>query len=106
MVEGLKYQRHSDTSRAAAERIEPARDTLRAEVFSYIVQAGLSGATDEEISEALAIPGNTERPRRVELVEGGHVDDSLRRRKTRSGRSAVVWVAVKVREQHAQTIQT
>jgi hypothetical protein len=100
--DGMKYQRHSDTSRAAADRIEPTKDTLRAAVFSYIVQGGLNGATDQEISDALDMPGNTERPRRIELVESGHVADSLRRRKTRSGRNAVVWIAVRVRE-HAAT---
>lgn len=95
----MKYQRHSDTSHAAAERIEPAADTLRAEVYSWIVRNGLYGSTDEETAEALSMAGNTQRPRRVELMDGGHVVDSGRRRKTRSGRNAVVWITVRVRDE-------
>jgi hypothetical protein len=34
---------------------------------------------------------STQRPRRVELVEGGWVEDSGERRPTRSGMDAVVW---------------
>lgn len=41
--------------------------------------------------------GSTERPRRVELVEGGHVVDSGLRRLTRSRRFAVVWRVVRPR---------
>jgi transcription initiation factor IIE alpha subunit len=91
----MKYQPHSGTSRLAALRIEPAARTLRAAVYSVIIKAGVSGATDEEICEALRMAGNTERPRRVELMDGGFVKDSSRRRHTRSGRQAVVWIAVR-----------
>lgn len=94
----MKYQRHSTTSHDAATRIEPAADTLRAEVYAFLRRTDLRGATDEEIAEALKMAGNTERPRRVELVDGGHVVDSLRRRKTHSGRNAVVWITTRVRD--------
>jgi hypothetical protein len=95
----MKYQRHSGTSHAAAESIEPAADTLRAEVYSWIVRCGLYGATDEETADTLRMAGNTERPRRVELCDGGLVADSGQRRKTRSGRNAVVWISVRVRDE-------
>jgi hypothetical protein len=98
----MKYQRHSGTSRAAALSIEPATDTLRAAVYSWITRCGMHGATDQEISEALRMPGNTQRPRRVELVDGGHVVDSTRRRKTHSGRDAVVWISARVRDRAAR----
>ena len=89
----MKYQSHSDTSLEAAERIEPTAGTLRAEVYSIIFAAGFEGATDEEICTALDMGGSTERPRRVELADGGFVMDSQRRRQTRSRRWAVVWIA-------------
>ena len=94
----MKYQDHSATSHAAALRIEPAADTLRAEVYAWIIRCGLHGATDEELQTALHMAGNTERPRRVELMDGGHVVDSQQRRKTKSGRDAVVWIATRVRD--------
>ncbi len=86
-------QRHSATSVAAAKAIEPNAETLRACVLAYL-RAVKSGATDEEIQEVTGMEGNTERPRRTELVRLGLVKDSGQVRKTRSGRDAVVWVAV------------
>ena len=89
------YQKHSPTSRKAWLQILPDAATLRGKVYSHIVKQGVSGATDEEICDALNIGGSTERPRRIELIEGGFVADSARQRHTRSGRLAAVWVAAK-----------
>jgi hypothetical protein len=91
----MKYQSHSATSQLAALKIEPSADTLRAAVYSWIVGTGTHGSTDEETSRALDMGGNTERPRRVELVDGGHVVDSGARRRTASNRWAVVWIAAR-----------
>lgn len=85
-------QRHSPTSVAAAERIEPNAGTLRASVLAYLKHAG--AATDEEMQYNMGLNPSTQRPRRVELVRAGLVYDSGRTRLTRSGRSAVVWRAV------------
>jgi hypothetical protein len=87
-------QRHSVTSREAAESIKPDASELRRRVLAYLRGRGEDGATDEEMQDALGMGGSTERPRRVELVEMGSVVDSGRKRKTRSGRNAVVWVCV------------
>lgn len=87
-------QRHSPTSVLAAEAIEPRVATLRRTVLEYMRGRGEDGATDEEVQDALHMNPSTERPRRVELVMGGFVRDSGRTRKTRSNRSATVWVAV------------
>lgn len=86
-------QRHSDTSRAAADAIAPKAGTLRAVVLAFIKSQGAFGATDEEISLALDMAGNTVRPRRRELQQAGLVVDSGRRRPTESRRLAVVWIA-------------
>jgi hypothetical protein len=86
-------QRHSETSKAAALSIEPAAGSMRRRVLDFLRAAGPHGATDEQIQEVLSMAQNTERPRRIELVTGGFVFDSNRRRPTASGRNAVIWVA-------------
>ncbi|MFW6124605.1 MAG: hypothetical protein ACOC46_00545 [Pirellulales bacterium] len=83
----------SATSRAAAEAIRPEAGTLSAAVFEFIVGAGDRGATDGEIQRALHLAGDTERPRRRALQQRGLIIDSGHRRKTPSGREAVVWVS-------------
>jgi len=86
-------QAHSPTSRAAADGIAPVSGELRRRVYEHLVGRGEDGATDEEMQGALAMGASTQRPRRIELVELGLVKDSGRTRRTKSGRSAVVWVA-------------
>lgn len=90
------FQRHSDTSRAAAVRISKDAENLRGQVYAYLVSRG-DGATDEEGQAKLCMDGNTYRPRRRELELAGLVVDSGKRRPTSSGRDAVVWVAVRPR---------
>jgi len=85
---GLARHDHPDTSHAAAASVSGKN---RQRVF-LVVQARVLGATDEEIQVATGINPNSQRPRRVELVDRGYIKDSGRRRKTRSGRSAIVWV--------------
>jgi hypothetical protein len=83
-----------DTSREAAELIRDSAATLREQVYRYIGQQGDSGATDEEIQLALAMAGNTERPRRRELEEQGLVMRAGYTRMTTSKRRADVWIIV------------
>jgi hypothetical protein len=87
------YQPHSETSRAAAESVRETAADGRARVLECLRQHP-SGLTDEEIQQALEMGGSTERPRRQELQHAQQVTDSGRRRRTASGRQAVVWVAV------------
>jgi hypothetical protein len=87
-------QRHSVTSREAADAIKPDASELRRRVLAYLRGRGEDGATDEEMQTGIPMVPNTQRPRRVELVEMGSVVDSGRKRRTRSGRNAVVWVSV------------
>lgn len=86
-------QRHSPTSRAAAESAKAFAKTARAQVLAYLRGAGTYGATDEEIQDGLPMNASTERPRRIELVELGEAKDSGTTRPTRSGKAATVWVA-------------
>lgn len=87
------HQSHSDTSREAAEAIEPDAESLRGVVLAYIRRRGREGATDDEIQVALDMNPSTQRPRRVELWEAGLVERTSATRPTRSGRRATVWVA-------------
>jgi len=83
------YQPHSDTSREAAEQIEPTAGTERSRVLALLREVG--GLTDEQIQDRLEMNPSTERPRRVELCQMGFVHDSGEKAATRSGRRAVVW---------------
>jgi hypothetical protein len=67
-------------------------ETLRKQVLKYIASRGVYGATDEEVQRALRLPGNTQRPRRLELRDRGLIEQSADRRIGASGRSAAVWV--------------
>jgi len=84
----------SDTSAAAAVSIRVPAGTLRFKVFAYLKKRGAAGSTDEELEHALELRHQTASARRRELVLDGLVEDSGERRKTSSGRQAVVWKAV------------
>lgn len=88
-----RYVRTSDTSRAAQASAEPKAGTKRAIVLAFIRGRGAEGATDEEIQTGLPLSPNTQRPRRVELVDARLIRDSGRRRPTVGGDMAVVWEA-------------
>jgi len=89
------FQGHSPTSRAAAKEIAGPARSLKSRVHEFIARRGDSGCTDEEIQIALEMNPSTQRPRRVDLVRDGVVEDSGRQRKTRSGRNATIWVIKK-----------
>lgn len=87
---GPPHQRHSATSKAAAESVRVRVGPLHQKILAHLRECG--GATDEEIMGALDMGGNTQRPRRRELQLMGMVKDSGLTRQTRSGRAAVVWI--------------
>lgn len=85
------------TSRAAAFAALPRSGGTRWRVLDEIVAMTFStfyaGATDEELQARLKLSPNTERPRRIELVDGGWVEASERCRATMSGNASIVWRA-------------
>lgn len=94
LAPGAKVRRdHPDTSKQAALRIAPKTGTKRATVLAAITRSA-DGLTDEEMQQQIPMSANTQRPRRVELVEGGFIRDSGRRRKTSSDDLAIVWERV------------
>jgi hypothetical protein len=82
-----------ETSREAAEYAATHADTQRLRVLEVIQNQGWYGATDKEIQAFAKLEGSTQRPRRIELLKAGLIEDSGRTRVTLSGRKAVVWIA-------------
>jgi predicted ArsR family transcriptional regulator len=88
------YVRHdaSPTSELAAARAAVRSSTKRRAVLRAIV-TDAGGLTDSEVSSLTAIPPNTARPRRVELVNLGLVEASGHTRENNYGNLEAVWVA-------------
>lgn len=92
------------TSEAAAVGIEDAKNTQRAIVYAAIRAAGIEGRTDDELQEQLGLDGSSERPRRWELWKQERIcirrdsGGQAVRRRTRTNRSAVVWITTQRRE--------
>jgi hypothetical protein len=83
-------QRHSPTSVAAAEAIEPKIGRLHRLVLQALAVSRY-GETDEDLMRLTGLGGNTLRPRRRELQLWGKVRDSGRTRPVASGKDAVLW---------------
>ena len=82
------------TSKAAAKAIKPDSARLRDLIHGFLVSRGTVGATDQEMQEHFKLDGNTQRPRRYELVKAGRVKDSGRTRKPIGSRNQqIIWVA-------------
>jgi hypothetical protein len=86
------------TSEAAADRIAPSANAVRARVLEYLEKRGDYGATDYEIQRDLAMGGSTQRPRRRELEQLGFIQQAQHKRPTASGRLAWVWKVSPPRE--------
>jgi hypothetical protein len=86
-------QRHSPTSVAAAEAIEPKIGRLHRLVLQALA-ASRYGETDEDLMRLTGMGGNTLRPRRIELQLWGKVRDSGRTRPVKSGKNATLWEIV------------
>ena len=87
-------QRHSPTSVEAA-KLTNAQGGRRA-VLDALASAAFMGTdcamTDEEIAEVSGLSPNTERPRRVSLVQAGLVEALDHKGTTASGRRATRWI--------------
>lgn len=90
------YVRGSDTSEAAAKSVVDAK-TGRYLVCEYIRRCGAAGATCDEIEAGLGMRHQTASARLAEARRLWLVWDSGERRKTRSGRSAAVYVTCGIR---------
>lgn len=84
-----------DTSRAAAESVRESSNVVRARVLALFEASGETGLTADEVAARLGVMHNTTSPRVRELALLEKLVDSGRRRGTRSGRAAIVWVVKK-----------
>lgn len=87
------YPKDKPTSRDAAYANAPRRGTQRERVLVQIVSCGVTGATRDEVADLLHMPPNVATPRVLELIQGGHVEETSRTRATRAGEQATVLVA-------------
>ncbi|HXH05393.1 MAG TPA: hypothetical protein VNI83_02265 [Vicinamibacterales bacterium] len=88
------YQRHSDTSRAAAYSMRDRAPTVRERIYVFMRDRGAYGATRDEVEVALGLRMQTVNGRIAELKAAGLIRETDMKRATRSGRLAHVFVAV------------
>lgn len=81
-----------DTSVAAAASIRDSRGRLLVKVWCFVHGRGPSGATREEICDALKMRNNTCCPRVLELMALGQLIELEAKRPTSSGRMAHILV--------------
>lgn len=84
---------NTDTSRAAAESIQAVLNPLQAKVMHWIRSQGEKGSTCDEAEVALKMKHQTCSARIRELALKESILPSGMRRRTRSGRKAIVYVA-------------
>ncbi|KAJ3082379.1 hypothetical protein HK102_001741 [Quaeritorhiza haematococci] len=80
------------TSDEAAASIYPHAQRQRDILYAYVCEQYMLGTTNQEAEDALGMPAQTITPRMLELRREGLVVDSGEKRRTRSGRRAVVWI--------------
>ena len=91
--DGTPYSR-SGTSRAAAESQRGKHGIDRERVLSMITGAQAQGMTCWEVERAGGFSHQTASARIAQLHQRDHIVDSGRRRRTGTGRQAIVWIAV------------
>ncbi len=90
---GITGNDHPDTSWYAAASISKIRGRLCRAVFVHVVALGEHGSTTDEAEVSFDGRHQTISARFNELHNANLIHDSGRRRKTRSGRWAAVYVA-------------
>lgn len=83
----------SRPGKATKKKRKRGKKDLEARILAHLVEYGAYGSTDEEMQFALSMTGNSERPRRVELVRKGLVRASGQTRPTDAIGKATVWIA-------------
>lgn len=83
----------SPTSEAAAESIKPDLQRLEKMVRDAIHAAGKDGMTCDEVEVKLNLSHQTASARCTTLKRSGEIEDCGKRRATRSGRAAAVYIS-------------
>lgn len=82
-----------DTSREATASIQHDLGRLQAMVMQYVRRCGDGGCTCDEAEIMLSLSHQTCSARFYDLHTKGRIHDHGVRRKTRTGRKAIVWYA-------------
>lgn len=86
------YQKHSETSREAAEKLYSA-ENLRAQILDEIRHRKADGRTGDELSEWFGLAPGTISARLIELERAGDIVRLDQTRKTQSNRKAYIYIA-------------
>lgn len=86
------FEEGSDTSKEAAESMQEFSGPLRQRVYDTLVRLGRLGATDDELEEIMGLRHQTLSARRRELELMGLITKTTQRRRTRSGRTAAIYL--------------
>lgn len=86
--------RNVDTSIAAANALMPKLGHLQRLALAAIRDAGWLGHTADELATRLKMDRWSIQPRTSELKRKGLIRDSGQRRSNKTGKRAIVWVAV------------
>ena len=87
------YHNGTATSRCAADAVRHKTKAQARRVLEFIASMGEAGATDAEIQTELAMPGDSQRPRRRWLQQHGYIEATDNCRMTANNRPAKVWRA-------------
>lgn len=79
------------TSLEAALKKHPTIGPSQRKVYEAIKESGSDGLTDRQIQRLIGMAGDTQRPRRLELLKAGLIEESGTR--MLDGRRSVVWRA-------------
>lgn len=88
---GLVRRNHPGTSRRAAAGCTITGKNQRGILLRHLFEREERGSTDAYMQDHLKMGASSQRPRRVELVRMGLVQDSGRTRTLANGREATVW---------------
>lgn len=89
-VFGLPLFSDHDTGKEAAERISPFTSRMRGKVLEAL-RINAEGLTAQEMEKETGMPGNSVRPRIIELSEAGMIETTGEYRLTEAKRRAKVW---------------
>ena len=89
------FHNRTQPSRAAALSARSFVRSQAVRVAEYIASQGERGATDKEIQTALAMDGNSQRPRRVWLRNNGFVQEKGHPQEIVIRDGSTVWVTVR-----------
>lgn len=90
-AKGQHHRKPQDTERKAAYDVLPRSGTQRRLVLAAIAAAGADGLTDGEVADQTGLYLYSAAPRRYELMQGGWVMDTGKRRDSANGGTSIVW---------------